>query len=140
MGDAESGHFIQPPLSDPRITRAGEVLMSRLRVQWHSLLRTITPTGPVFTRCDCGPIRDFTHMLHDCPLTADARALLPADTPVHVLLCWREISVLEFLVSAGHVAGPASRYVVLPSAAVPSVVVAAAVSAAVVHLSACGAE
>ena len=141
-GDDEDGHFLQPSLGDPRITRAGEVLMSKIRVQWHPLIRTFDG-GPVFTICECGKTRDFRHMLRGCRLTPDAaRELLPAATPIHVLLCWHETAVLEFLVSAGHVAGPASRYV-LPSAksaAIPSVVVAAAVSAAVAQLSACGSE
>ena len=141
-GDDEDGHFLQPSLGDPRITRAGEVLMSKIRVQWHPLIRTFDG-GPVFTICECGKTRDFRHMLRGCRLTPDAaRELLPAATPIHVLLCWHETAVLEFLVSAGHVAGPASRYV-LPSAksaAIPSVVVAAAVSAAVAQLPACGSE
>ena len=77
---------------------------------------------------------NLRHLLRECPLTRAARTLiLPAATPLHDLCIRHEVSVLKFLVSADLVPGPETLYVVprASAAAVPTVLVAAAVAAAI---------
>ena len=77
---------------------------------------------------------NLRHLLRECPLTRAARNLiLPAATPLHDLCIRHEVSVLKFLVSADLVPGPETLYVVprASAAAVPTVLVAAAVAAAI---------
>ena len=126
---------VRPYLRHPRITRAGETLLARIRVQWHPLLRSLEhQTRGHWPKCACGRTVNLRHLLRECPLTRAARTLiLPAATPLHDLCIRHEVSVLKFLVSADLVPGPETLYVVprASAAAVPTVLVAAAVAAAI---------
>ena len=126
---------VRPYLRHPRITRGGETLLARIRVQWHPLLRSLEhQTRGHWPKCACGRTVNLRHLLRECPLTRAARTLiLPAATPLHDLCIRHEVSVLKFLVFADLVPGPETLYVVprASAAAVPTVLVAAAVAAAI---------
>eukprot|EP00754_Rhynchopus_humris_P030794 Rhum_TRINITY_DN15293_c2_g3::Rhum_TRINITY_DN15293_c2_g3_i1::g.149051::m.149051 len=109
--------------------------MALIRVEWHKLLRTLASTADDHrTTCACGRPTSLDHLLRLCPLTKEHRDLLPAGTPIPDLLTRYEVSVLRFLVSANLVPGPVTLYVVprASSAALPTVVVAAAVAAKII--------
>ena len=128
--------FVRPRLSHPRITRAGETLMSLIRVEWHPLLRSLSSTAAGHrTKClACGRLTTLHHLFRACSATRELRKSLPAAKPLHELLFRYEVSVLAFLVSADLVPGPVTLYVTprAAAAAVPTITVAAAVAAAVV--------
>ena len=128
--------FVRPRLSHPRITRAGETLMSLIRVEWHPLLRSLSSTAAGHrTKClACGRLTTLHHLFRACSATRELRKSLPAAKPLHELLFRYEVSVLAFLVSADLVPGPVTLYVTprAAAAAVPTITVAAAVAATVV--------
>ena len=128
---ADSVDVLRPHLHHPRITRAGETIMSRLRVEWHPLLRFMTPRGVRHAVCDCGKFRTLHHMLKHCSRTIELRKTLPRK-PAWVLLIRYEVEVLQFLVEAGLLTCSIDSLVSpqLPAAATIAVALAAAAAAA----------
>ena len=74
--------------------------MSRLRVEWHPLIRFTTPRGVRHAVCDCGAFRGLHHMLKQCSLTDELRKSVPRKAS-WLLLVHFECEGLQFLVEAG---------------------------------------